>query len=69
MSTPDGGTTTYSQAPVFANGVLFLLAQRVVEGANHAVLVALNVPDGAELDAWDLGAGGREYKGTGRKSR
>lgn len=58
VNTPLGGSSTYSQSPVLANGVLFVLTQQVVAGANHVVLVALGGTHGSPVASWDLGARG-----------
>lgn len=55
---PVGGSTTYRQSPVIADGILYLLAQRAVSGTDHVFLVAANEATLAELKAWDLGSAG-----------
>jgi len=58
VDAPLGGSPSYSQSPVVANGVLFLLTREVVAAANHVVLIARDETDLGPLASWDLGSGG-----------
>jgi hypothetical protein len=58
VDAPAGGSPAYSQSPVIANGILFLLTRQVVGSATHAVLLARNEADLTPLKSWDLGSGG-----------
>jgi hypothetical protein len=57
VDAPTGGSPTYSQSPVIANGVLFLLTRQVIATTNHVVLVARDAADFTQLASWDLGGG------------
>jgi hypothetical protein len=56
LNAPIGGSTNYSQSVALGSGFLFVLARRVVSGANHMVLFARAPSDLHELKNWDLGA-------------
>src|SRR5207244_2933483 len=58
VDAPTGGSPTYAQSPVVANGILFLLARQVIAAANHVVLLARDAADLTPLASWDLGSGG-----------
>lgn len=57
-NTPGGGSSTYRQSPIIVSGIVFLVAQREIEGADHMVLVALDPANGADVRVWDFGGGG-----------
>ena len=56
-NTPLAGSTTYRQSPILASGLVLLVAQRAIGGADHIVLVALDPATGADRKVWDFGAG------------
>ena len=58
VDAPAGGSSTYSQSPVIANGIVFLLTRQVIAAANHVVLVARDEADFTQLASWDLGVRG-----------
>ena len=58
VDAPAAGSPAFSQSPVIAGGMVFLLTRQVVGGANHVVLVARDEADLTPLASWDLGAGG-----------
>jgi hypothetical protein len=58
VNTPTAGSSTFRQSPIVASGIVLVLAQRAIEGADHVVLVALDPANGAEVKVWDFGAGG-----------
>jgi hypothetical protein len=54
---PLAGSSTYRQSPIVASGIVLVAAVRAIGGADHAVLVALDPANGADLKVWDFGAG------------
>ena len=58
VNQPAGGSTDYRQSAVIASGITMVLAERVIEGTDHMLLVAIDMANGAEIKTWDFGASG-----------
>jgi outer membrane protein assembly factor BamB len=55
---PAASSVPYQRTPVVADGILYVVAERSIAGADHVLLVASDAATLAEHRTWDLGTSG-----------